>query len=159
MNRKKTPDAVQKEVALEVDQLLRTIFTGMHNSGHFDLEAIEMLVRSAMHQAGAAAVTELLRLPEPDQRSIPCPCGQQARYRELRPKSILTAVGEVQVSPPYYLCAHCHQGQFPADQELDVVDTDRREQMNLLGANAILALRCCHLNGRFEDYWAGRRAA
>ena len=26
------------------------------------------------------------------------------------------------------------------------------------GANAILALRCCHLNGRFEDYWEGRRA-
>ena len=27
------------------------------------------------------------------------------------------------------------------------------------GANAILALRCCHLNGRFEDYWEGCRAA
>ena len=27
------------------------------------------------------------------------------------------------------------------------------------GANAILALRCCHLNNRFEDYWASRRAA
>jgi hypothetical protein len=27
------------------------------------------------------------------------------------------------------------------------------------GANAIIALRCCHLNGRFEDYWAARRAA
>jgi hypothetical protein len=27
------------------------------------------------------------------------------------------------------------------------------------GANAILALRCCHFNGRFEDYWEGRRAA
>jgi hypothetical protein len=27
------------------------------------------------------------------------------------------------------------------------------------GANAILALRCCQLNGRFEDYWAGCRAA
>jgi hypothetical protein len=26
------------------------------------------------------------------------------------------------------------------------------------GANAIIALRCCHLNGRFEDYWeAGSR--
>jgi hypothetical protein len=23
------------------------------------------------------------------------------------------------------------------------------------GANAILSIRCCHLNGRFEDYWAG----
>ena len=27
------------------------------------------------------------------------------------------------------------------------------------GANAIIALRCCHLNGRFEDYWEARRAA
>ena len=26
------------------------------------------------------------------------------------------------------------------------------------GANAIVALRCCHLNGRFEDYWEARRA-
>jgi hypothetical protein len=21
------------------------------------------------------------------------------------------------------------------------------------GANAIIALRCCHMNNRFEDYW------
>jgi hypothetical protein len=27
------------------------------------------------------------------------------------------------------------------------------------GANAIIALRCCYLNGRFEDYWEGHRAA
>jgi hypothetical protein len=27
------------------------------------------------------------------------------------------------------------------------------------GANAIIALRCCHLNARFEDYWEARRAA
>jgi hypothetical protein len=27
------------------------------------------------------------------------------------------------------------------------------------GANAIVALRCCHLNGNFEDYWEDRRAA
>jgi hypothetical protein len=27
------------------------------------------------------------------------------------------------------------------------------------GANAILALRCCYLNQRFEDYWEGRQAA
>ena len=27
------------------------------------------------------------------------------------------------------------------------------------GANAIITLRCCHLNGRFEDYWETRRAA
>jgi hypothetical protein len=27
------------------------------------------------------------------------------------------------------------------------------------GANAILTLRCSHLNGHFEDYWEERRAA
>jgi hypothetical protein len=27
------------------------------------------------------------------------------------------------------------------------------------GANAIIALRCCHINGRIEDYWEARRAA
>ncbi len=27
------------------------------------------------------------------------------------------------------------------------------------GANDILALRCCHLNGHFEDYWEGRLEA
>jgi len=24
------------------------------------------------------------------------------------------------------------------------------------GANAILALRCCQMNGEFEDYWESR---
>jgi hypothetical protein len=27
------------------------------------------------------------------------------------------------------------------------------------GANAIIALRCCHLNNRMENYWESRRAA
>jgi hypothetical protein len=26
------------------------------------------------------------------------------------------------------------------------------------GANAIIALRCCRLSGKFEDYWEARRA-
>jgi hypothetical protein len=91
-----------------------------------DLEAVEMAVRSAMHQAGAAALTELLQYPEPtaDQRRRPCSCGHQARYRELRSKPVLTAVGEVEVSRPYYLCPHCHAGHFPADAELDIENTE-----------------------------------
>jgi hypothetical protein len=83
-----------------------------------------MLVRSAMHQAGASTLTELLRFAAPDQRAIPCPCGQRALYRESRSKTVLTVVGTVEVSRPYYLCPHCHQGQFPADQQLDLVDTE-----------------------------------
>lgn len=96
----------------------------MRKTGHVDLEAVEMLVRSAMHHAGATALTELLQFPAPEQRTIPCPCGQQARYQELRSKRVLTAVGPVEVSRPWYLCPHCHRGQFPADAELDVVNTE-----------------------------------
>jgi hypothetical protein len=85
-----------------------------------------MAVRSAMHQAGAAALTELLQFEVPiaSQRILPCPCGQQAHYRELRSKPVLTAVGQVTISRPYYLCSECGQGQFPADAELDVANTE-----------------------------------
>ncbi len=49
-----------------------------------------------MHQAGAAVLTELLQfaVPDADQRTLPCSCGRQACYRELRSKPVLTAVGQ-----------------------------------------------------------------
>jgi hypothetical protein len=102
------------------------IFQGRRKTGQLDLEAIETAVRSAMHRAGGAALSELLQFPAPtiEQRSILCRCGQQARYRELRTKPVLTAVGTVNVSRPYYLCPHCHHGQFPADAELDIENTE-----------------------------------
>ena len=30
----------------------------------------------------------------------------------------------MEVSRPYYLCPHCHKGQFPADVELDIENTE-----------------------------------
>jgi hypothetical protein len=85
-----------------------------------------MAVRSAMHHAGAAALTRLLQFAAPptDQRTTPCSCGHRAHYRELRSKPVLTAVGKVEVSRPYYLCPHCHTGQIPVDVELDIQDTE-----------------------------------
>lgn len=73
-----------------------------------------------MRRVAAVRLTELLQfpVPSPGERSLPCPCGLTAHCRELRPKLILTAVGEVQVSRPWFLCAGCHHGQFPADVEL-----------------------------------------
>jgi hypothetical protein len=57
----------------------------------------------------------LLQFPEPaaEQRVIPCPCSHQARYRELRSRRLLTALGEVELWRPWYLCPHCHNGQYP----------------------------------------------
>ncbi len=85
-----------------------------------------MAIRSAMHRAGAAALSELLEFAAPTnaQRTVACACGQLARYRELRCKPVLTAVGPVQVWRPYYLCPHCHSGQFPVDVELDIERTE-----------------------------------
>ena len=37
---------------------------------------------------------------------------------------MLTVVGRVEVSRPYYLCPDCHTGQFPADVELDIENTE-----------------------------------
>jgi len=106
--------------------LLHVLFNGRRKTGHVDLEASEMLTRSAMHRVGAAGIAALLQFPVPpaDQRKVPCSCGHRARYLELRSKPVLTAVGKVTVSRPYYLCPRCHTGQFPADVELDIENTE-----------------------------------
>lgn len=85
-----------------------------------------MAIRTTVHQTGADAVTELLRFPPPeeDHRSIPCDCGQAAKYEGMRSRPILTAVGWSHIDRPYYLCPTCHQGQFPADVQLDIDKTD-----------------------------------
>jgi hypothetical protein len=85
-----------------------------------------MAIRSSMHQAGAAALTQLLQFdpPSPEQRQRSCACGHTARYVELRSKSVVTAVGTAECLRPYYLCDHCHHGQFPVDLELDVENTE-----------------------------------
>ncbi len=98
----------------------------MRKTGSLDLEAVETMVRASMHRAGAASLACLVQVPvpPPDRRTVSCACGQLAHYRELRSKPVHTVVGKVDVSRPYYLCRHCHAGQFPADQELDIVNTE-----------------------------------
>jgi len=105
---------------------LRVLFQDRRNTGRMDLEATEMAMRATLHRAGAAALSQLLQFPAPrgEGRTLACPCGQQAHYREQRSKPVLTAVGLVEVLRPYYLCVHCGVGQFPADVELDIENTE-----------------------------------
>jgi len=88
------------------------------------LEAVEMATRAAMHRAGAAVLEELLAVPHPYPRQVPCGCGGSAQYHEIRPKQLLTVLGRVKTERPYYVCPACHQGQSPRDQELDVEGTE-----------------------------------
>lgn len=123
---KKTAASVLEEVTREVGQWLNVLFNGRRKTGYTDLEASEMMIRSAMLRVGAAGITQLLQFPVPpaEQRTMPCSCGHQAHYQELRSKSILTAVGRVAVSRPYYLCSNCNNGQFPVDVELDIENAE-----------------------------------
>jgi hypothetical protein len=113
-------------VAREVNQLLCRVFAQRRKDGRTDLEAIESALRTALHQAGAAALSELLQFEAPaaDQHQLPCRCGHHAQYQEIRSKPILTIVGPVRLARPYYLCSQCHVGQFPVDAELDIENTE-----------------------------------
>jgi len=121
---------------------LRIVFQDRRKTGRLELEATEMAVRAALHRAGAAALSQLLQFPAPtgEQRTVACPCGQQADYHQLRTKPVLTALGPVEVSRPYYWCPDCHAGQCPADLELDIENTEFspgvRRMQALMGQDA-----------------------
>lgn len=110
----------------EVNQLLGRVFAQRRKDGRTDLEAVELALRATLHQAGAAALSELLQFEAPaaDQRQSPCDCGHHAQYQEIRSKPVLTIVGPVCLCRPYYLCSRCHVGQFPVDVELDIENTE-----------------------------------
>jgi len=125
-----------------VNRLLGRVFAQRRNGGQTDLEALETALRVALHEAGSAALSELLQYESPadDRRQLPCPCGHHAQFQGLRSKPVLTVLGPAHVSRPYYLCARCHQGQFPADLELDIADTEVspgvRRMLAVVGAAA-----------------------
>lgn len=113
---------------------------GWVKSGAIDLEATEMAIRDAMHMAGARVLSGLLREEAPLDRTVACSCGGRAKYVELRPREVLTAVGWAEIVRAYYLCSECRAGQSPMDRELDIEKTDFspgvRRMMALVGHDA-----------------------
>jgi hypothetical protein len=73
-------------------------------------------------------------------------------------KRILPAV--VKTGPPRRE-THVHAGPIEAGCKTVIGSRLKCSGMfrTVRGANAILALRCRQLNGRFESYWEDRRAA
>ncbi len=65
---------------------------------------------------------------------------------DFRPGSITPTTGRCGNSH-----CHCHQPADPGQLKQSGMFWTVR------GANAIIALRCCRLSGRFEDYWEARR--
>ena len=66
------------------------------------------------------------------------------RYPKFRRQHLFVGTGVIEAGCKTVVGSRCKQsGMF----------------WTVRGANAILALRCCYLNGRFEDYWETRRGA
>src|SRR5262249_15892912 len=87
-----------------------------------DLEAVELDLRSTLHQAGTAILGHLLDYPAPTEgeREVHCHCGTRCNYLGLREKEILTVLGPAKLRRPYFLLPRCGEGQFPVDRQLDV---------------------------------------
>jgi hypothetical protein len=69
---------------------------------------------------------------------------ERMRYPKFREQHLFVGSGVIEAGCKTIVGLRCKQsGMF----------------WTVRGANAILALRCCHFNGRFEDYWAKRPAA
>jgi hypothetical protein len=69
---------------------------------------------------------------------------ERMRYPEFRRQRLFAGSGVIEAGCKTVIGSRCKQsGMF----------------WTLRGANAVLALRCRHLNGRLEDYRASRRAA
>jgi hypothetical protein len=100
------------------------IFTARRKTGAMDLEAVEMALRAALQQAGAAGLSQLLRQESPAEPHVPCSCGGQSRYKGMRSKSLLTVLGRAEMRRAHYWCCRCQQGQFSTDAALDVENTE-----------------------------------
>jgi hypothetical protein len=69
---------------------------------------------------------------------------ERMRYPEFREKGLFVGSGVVEAGCKSVIGSRLNRsGMF----------------WTVRGANAIIALRCCRINGRFEDYWERDRAA
>ena len=69
---------------------------------------------------------------------------ERMRYPKFRQQHLFVGSGVIEAGCKTVIGFRCKQsGMF----------------WTVRGANAILALRCCQINGHFEDYWESRRVA
>ena len=108
--------------------------------GHLDLEALELAIRSSMHQMGGILLERLMNSDARGYRGarIDCGKGHQAKFVEYRSKQLTTVLSPVEVQRAYYHCEGCEGGVIPKDQELDIVGTSFspgvRRMMGRVGA-------------------------
>ena len=117
-------------MAREVNRFLGLVFAQRpHKGGRTDLEAVESALRAALHQAGAAALAELLKFEAPaaEQRQLPCSGGPiPSRSIPGTPLQIRPDDRRPGTRPPVpTICVrHAASASSPVDAELDIENTE-----------------------------------
>jgi hypothetical protein len=92
----------------------------MRGSEPESIGEMEARVTTALRQAGEVWLGKWLTIlgTAPMPPEIPCPCGEKAFYNRMREGVLPTMLGRISFRRRYYLCPHCHQGQYPLDDAL-----------------------------------------
>jgi hypothetical protein len=85
-----------------------------------DVEAVEVAVRRQALRLAARVVERRLNADPADHvgPTVPCACGQPARYAGRRAKRFTSVLGELTLTRAYYHCPACDAGFCPRDRAL-----------------------------------------
>ena len=89
-----------------------------------DFEAVEVAARRLALRVAARALEQRINADRSDHEgpTMPCACGQPARYCGRRPKTVTSVLGPLTLERAYYACASCGAGFCPRDRALGVAD-------------------------------------
>ena len=109
------------------------------DNGNIETLVTHLREIAAAHGDAAGLVEEILKEAE-----YFATYADRMRYPRFRAQGLFVGSGVVEAGCKSVIGSHLKRsGMF----------------WTVRGANAIIALRCCHINGRFEDYWERHRAA
>jgi len=109
------------------------------------LQQLEEVTLQTIKTLGNTLLTGLCALLRPayPPSQIACSCGGRASYLRCRSAQVQSLLGSLTLHRPYYLCAVCHQGVAPLDQQLGLcaggLSGGLREVLALLGAQSVFA--------------------
>ena len=127
--------AFEVETVTEIEALLGT---GVDDD--WDFEAIEMAARRMAMRVAARAVEQRLNDDTSDHAgpTLPCACGQSARYADRHGKNIEGVLGSLRLERAYYYCELCEEGFCPRDRALGLeggsLSPGVRRMVGLVGA-------------------------
>lgn len=100
---------------------MRLVHAATHGTGELSFATIEQAARRRALHLACEIVQSTLNADHCDYTGSTCECprcGGPARYRGRRPKTQVTALGEMTTERAYYLCDRCNVGFCPRDRVL-----------------------------------------